>query len=97
MGKGRNKGSGVLEIRVDASGRASVGMLESHVPFQGKALRHDLARCRPRGRSLERLSFVMGGAAVDSPDKLDAIEVVLEDEPDEDSTLVFGLKGMIDL
>ena len=92
MGKGRSKGSGVLEIRVEgrrfrevvqvfesgwmsrdvffvrrfqkgnlystrvrSSGRASGDMLESHVPFQGKALRHDLCRCRPRGRSLERL------------------------------------------
>ena len=41
-------------------------------------------------------SFVMGGAEVDDPDELDAIEIALEDEPDEpdeDSTLVFGLKG----
>ena len=41
-------------------------------------------------------SFVMGGAAVDDPDELDAIEIALEDEPDEldeDSALVFGLKG----
>lgn len=42
----------------------------------------------------------MGGAAVDDRDELDAIEIALEDEPDEpdeDTTLVFGLKGMIDL
>lgn len=41
-------------------------------------------------------SFVMGGAAVDDPDELDAIEIALEDEPDEpdeESALVFGLKG----
>jgi len=41
-------------------------------------------------------SFVMGGGAVDDPDELDAIEIALEDEPDEpdeDSTLLFGLKG----
>ena len=35
----------------------------------------------------------MGGAAVDDPDELDAIEIALEDEPDKDCTLVFGLKG----
>ena len=38
-------------------------------------------------------SFVMGGAAVDDPNELDAIEIALEDEPDKDCTLVFGLKG----
>jgi hypothetical protein len=38
----------------------------------------------------------MGGPAVDEPDELDAMEIALEDEPDEfdeDSALVFGLKG----
>ena len=40
--------------------------------------------------------FVMGGATFDDPDELDAIEIALEDEPDEldeDSALVLGLKG----
>ena len=40
--------------------------------------------------------FVMGGAAFDDPDELDAIEIALEDELDEldeDSALVLGLKG----
>jgi len=40
--------------------------------------------------------FVMGGAAFDDPDEFDAIEIALEDEPDEpdeDSALVLGLKG----
>ena len=39
-------------------------------------------------------SFVMGGTTVNDPDELDAIEIALDDEPDEldeDSTLV----GMI--
>ena len=38
----------------------------------------------------------MGGAGFDDPDELDAIEIALEDEPDEldeDSALVLGLKG----
>ena len=38
----------------------------------------------------------MGGVAVGDPDELDAIEIALDDDPDEldeDSTLVFGLKG----
>ena len=38
----------------------------------------------------------MGGAALDDPDEFDAIEIALEDEPDEpdeDSALVLGLKG----
>ena len=41
-------------------------------------------------------SFVMGGTAVDDPDELDAMEIALEDEPDEpdeESALLFGLKG----
>ena len=40
--------------------------------------------------------FVMGGAGFDDPDELDAIEIALEDEPDEldeDSALALGLKG----
>ena len=40
--------------------------------------------------------FVMGGAAFDDPDEFDAMEMALEDEPDEpdeDSALVLGLKG----
>ena len=40
--------------------------------------------------------LVMGGAALDDPDEFDAIEIALEDEPDEpdeDSALVLGLKG----
>jgi hypothetical protein len=38
----------------------------------------------------------MGGGVVDEPDELDAMEIALEDEPDEsdeDNALVFGLKG----
>ena len=41
-------------------------------------------------------SFVMGGPAVDEPEELDAMEMALEEEPDEldeDSPPVFGLKG----
>ena len=41
-------------------------------------------------------SFVMGGATVDDLDELDAIEIALDDKPDEldeDSTLVFRSKG----
>ena len=35
----------------------------------------------------------MGGAVVDEPEELDATEIALEDEPDEDEVLVLGLKG----
>jgi hypothetical protein len=38
----------------------------------------------------------MGGTAVDDPDESDAMEIALEDEPDEldeDSALALGLKG----
>jgi len=41
-------------------------------------------------------SFVMAGTAVDDPDEFDAMEMALDDEPDEpdeDNALVFGLKG----
>ena len=41
-------------------------------------------------------SFVIGGTAVEEPDEFDAIEIALEDEPDEldeDRALVLGLKG----
>ena len=38
-------------------------------------------------------SFVIGGTAVEEADEFDAIEIALEDEPDEldeDRALVFG-------
>ena len=41
-------------------------------------------------------SFVMGGATVDNLDELDAIEIAVDDKPDEldeDSAVVFRLKG----
>jgi hypothetical protein len=39
----------------------------------------------------------MGGAAADEPDELEAMEIALEDEPDEpdeDSVVLLGLKGV---
>lgn len=42
-------------------------------------------------------SLVMGDAAADEPEELEATEIALEDEPDEpdeDSAALFGLKGV---